>query len=141
MPLVRYLIDDRVVAVPGPCRCGSSFRRIRLLDGRIEDAVVLPGGRRVYFGAFWLAAATVPGVAELAVRQDEQGAITVSTVLDRDGGRSFEEVAAGVRACLRDQLDLALPMDVVQVDRIELTPGGKARLVTSAYRPAGEVRS
>ena len=38
MPLVRYLVDDRVVAVPGACRCGSRFRRIRLLDGRIEDA-------------------------------------------------------------------------------------------------------
>jgi len=140
MPLVRYLIDDRVVAVPGACRCGSRFRRIRLLDGRTEDAVVLPDGRRIYFGAFAVAAFVVPGLAEIAVRQDEQGMITVSVVLDHTGGRSFEDVAADLRACLLGQLDLELPMRVVPVDRIELTPGGKARLVSSAYRPVGEAR-
>ncbi len=133
MPLVRYLVDDRVVAVPGPCRCGSRFRRIRLLDGRVEDAVVLPDGRQVYFGAFWVAAGTVPGVAELAVRQDEQGTITVSVVPDRRAPRAFVDVADDVRACLRGQLGLEPAMRVVQVDRVELTPGGKARLVSSAY--------
>jgi phenylacetate-CoA ligase len=141
MPLVRYLIDDRVVAVPGACPCGSRFRRMRLLDGRSEDAVVLPDGRRIYFGAFAVVGLTVLGLTEISVRQDEHGAITVSIVLDRTAGRSYEDVAADVRACLHRQLGREVPLEVVRVDRIELTPGGKARLVSSAYAQVGEVRA
>ena len=136
MPLVRYLVDDRVVGRSGAVRVrqqvpadtparrphrgrrGAARRAAGLLRGLLAGRGHGAGGggdRRP------------PGRA---------GGDHRVAVLDRDGGRSFEEVAADVRACLLDQLDLALPMDVVQVDRIELTPGGKARLVTSAYRLA-----
>jgi len=135
MPLVRYVIEDRIMALPGRCSCGSRFRRMRLLDGRTEDAVTLPDGRRVYFAAFVAIGLTIPGLAEYAVRQDGTGAVTLSLLLDRAAGRGFDEVAAQIRQRLRDQLGFDLPLAVVEVDRIELTPGGKARLVTSAYRP------
>src|SRR3954447_1435431 len=66
-----------------------------------------------------------------AVRQDDEGLITVSIVFDHTGGRSSEDVTADVRTCVHRQLDLQLPMHVVPGERIELTPGGKARLVSS----------
>jgi phenylacetate-CoA ligase len=139
MPLVRYRIDDRVVALPAGCPCGSRFRRMRLLDGRVEDHLVLPDGTRVYCAAFIAVTLTLPGIDEFSVHQDATGDIAVSLLLDRSAGLSFEQVAASVRRMLRDQLGFDLPMRVEQTDRVALTPGGKARLVRSDYRPQGTV--
>jgi phenylacetate-CoA ligase len=137
MPLVRYRIDDRVVAEPGGCGCGSRFRRMRLLDGRIEDSLVLRDGTRVYFGAFGAVTLRQPGIAEFSVHQDETGEVTIWLVPDPTAGLSFEEVSAGVRRMLGDLLGFDLPLHIRAGTRVELTPGGKARLVRSDYRPQG----
>ncbi|WP_433087533.1 phenylacetate--CoA ligase family protein [Dactylosporangium sp. CA-052675] len=135
MPLVRYRIDDRVAVVPGACPCGSRFGRMRLLDGRIEDSLVLRDGTVVYFGAFAAVTLKQPGIAEFSVRQDEAGEVTVSLQLDPAAGLGFDEVCDGVRGMLRDLLGFDLPLHFRRIDRLELTPGGKARLVRSRFRP------
>ena len=47
MPLIRYAIGD--VAVRGAdsssCACGCSFKPLEHLEGRIQDLIILPGGR------------------------------------------------------------------------------------------------
>lgn len=135
MPLLRYLVGDRVLALPAGCPCGSRFRRMRLLDGRVEDAIQLPDGRRIYFGSFGAITLAMPGIAEFMVRQDETGDVTVGVVHDPLAGLTFDEVAAGIRRMLHDSVGVAVPLRVVPIDHVELTAGGKARMVRSAYRP------
>ncbi len=40
-PLIRYRMDDFLELEEDPCPCGSSFRRIRRIHGRVDDVFVL----------------------------------------------------------------------------------------------------
>lgn len=42
-PIIRYRLDDVIVADDGaPCRCGSVFGTLGAIEGRCDDALVLP---------------------------------------------------------------------------------------------------
>jgi phenylacetate-CoA ligase len=49
MPLIRYRIGDRAaLADPEqPCRCGRRLPRLSSLEGRIDDVLYTPDGRRI----------------------------------------------------------------------------------------------
>lgn len=134
MPLLRYRLGDRALLQPPGCRCGSRFRRMVLTQGRSEDFVQVPGGRRIYIPTFVGIGITLPGFREFMVRQDAAGVITVHLVHDTASGLTFEQTAAGVRAALADFLTADTDLRVVPAERIELTAGGKAKLIESAYR-------
>jgi phenylacetate-CoA ligase len=137
MPLVRYQLGDRAALVPGPCRCGRGFRRMRLLDGRTNDYLLLPGGRRVYSSVLLGLAQETPGVAECMMRQDPTGAITVHLVPDRGDDRSYEETVAEFSRRFAAAVTPGVPLRFVRADRVEVTAIGKGRFVESAYRPGG----
>jgi putative adenylate-forming enzyme len=42
-PFVRYQLNDLIELAPGPCTCGSAFRRIRRVHGRADSILWLPG--------------------------------------------------------------------------------------------------
>jgi phenylacetate-CoA ligase len=46
MPLLRYQIGDVGTAGTQACSCGRGFPGMRLLQGRVDDFIVLPSGRR-----------------------------------------------------------------------------------------------
>jgi phenylacetate-CoA ligase len=46
MPLLRYAIGDVGVAGGEPCACGRGFPTMQLIQGRVDDYIVLPSGRR-----------------------------------------------------------------------------------------------
>jgi phenylacetate-CoA ligase len=133
MPLIRYALGDRAVLLPAGCACGSNLRRMKLVDGRTNDFILLPGGRRVYSGVFLSLAMFTPGVAECMVRQDSAGAITVHLVPEVAAGVSFDEAVAEFRRRFGELVDAPVELTFVQTDRVALTPGGKGRFVESAY--------
>ncbi len=49
MPLIRYRTGDRVRLAPAeiPCPCGRTLPRFDGIDGRIDDTLVTPDGRRI----------------------------------------------------------------------------------------------
>jgi phenylacetate-CoA ligase len=133
MPLVRYRVGDRARIVPGPCACGSGFRRMKLVDGRENDFVTLPGGRRVYSGVFLSLAKNTPGVAECMIRQARDGRITVHLVPDLAAGVSFEQAARSFAAELARLVGAEVPASFEPADRVRLAVSGKGRFVESAY--------
>lgn len=135
MPLVRYQLGDRAQLVPGACGCGRAYRRIRLVDGRVNDYLVLPDGRRVYSAAVLAFAPLTVGVADSTMRQDAQGRITVHLVPDPRTERTFEELADEFAKRFATDIDSTVELQFVRADRIELGPGGKGRVVESHYRP------
>ncbi|MFY1683735.1 phenylacetate--CoA ligase family protein [Micromonospora sp. WMMD730] len=135
MPLPRYQLGDRAHVLPAGCPCGSRFRRMRLVDGRTNDFVTLPGGRRVYSGVFLALAMHTPGVAECMVRQDEAGEVTVHLVPEAAGEAAFAAACVAFEQALGEAVDAPVVPRFVRAERIALTPGGKGRFVESAYRP------
>ncbi|MBU7033320.1 MAG: phenylacetate--CoA ligase family protein [Theionarchaea archaeon] len=47
MPLIRYKINDRGIALDERCSCGRGLPLMKLVVGRDDDFIVLPSGRRV----------------------------------------------------------------------------------------------
>lgn len=41
-PLIRYALSDEVLELPGSCPCGRVSRRLRYIEGRVEESLVLP---------------------------------------------------------------------------------------------------
>jgi phenylacetate-CoA ligase len=133
MPLVRYQLGDRARIEPGPCRCGSGFRRMTITEGRADDCVTLSSGRRIYSVVFIALAMFTPGLAECMVRQDAEGDITVQLVPERDA--SFDQVRAAFAKRFTEMVNTPVPLTFVPAEQVELTPGGKGRFVESAYQP------
>jgi phenylacetate-CoA ligase len=134
MPLVRYAMGDIGVIDPEPCRCGRRFRTMRLTSGRLNDAVVLPDGRKIFGDLFQAITMDEHGIAEMYVRQDAAGTIRVYVV--PDGTLSPGTVLDNTRRTLVERANTDLPLEMHLSDRIPLTPGGKGQLVVSEYAPA-----
>ncbi|MFY1693726.1 phenylacetate--CoA ligase family protein [Plantactinospora sp. WMMB782] len=135
MPLVRYALGDRARLLSEGCPCGSGFRRMRLVDGRTNDYVTLPGGRRLYSAVFLDLAKHVPGLAECMVRQDAAGHITVHLLPDPRDRLGYDQVVEAFRRRFDAQVGVPVPLRFVRAERVALTAGGKGRFVESAYRP------
>lgn len=126
MPLVRYRVGDRLALAPdgGPCACGRSLPRIDRLEGRIEDRILTPDGRRVSrFGAVFHGVA----VREVQLVQESQEEVRVLVVPAAGYGADDE---AAMRQRLRDRLG---PMAVAfeYRDEIPRRANGKFRSIVS----------
>lgn len=135
MPLVRYVLGDLGVIEPDPCPCGRRFRVMRLTRGRVNDAVVLPSGARMFSDTFLEMAEQHPGVAECWVRQAADGAVTVHVV--PDGTVPVPEVLATVRERLRAAAGEPFALDVSVGDRVPIGATGKGCFVESEIAAAG----
>lgn len=51
MPLIRYEVGDRgrIIVGAGNCNCGSALPEISRIEGRTNDVLIAPDGRRVYW--------------------------------------------------------------------------------------------
>ena len=51
MPLIRYEVGDRgrITVGPGNCSCGRTLPEISRIEGRTNDVLIAPDGRRVYW--------------------------------------------------------------------------------------------
>lgn len=142
MPLVRYVLGDVGVIEPGRCPCRRRFRVMRLTRGRVNDAVVLPSGARMFSDTFLELAEQHPGVAECWVRQAADGAVTLHVV--PDGSVPVPAVLSTARERLRAAAGEPFALDVVVGDRVPTGASGKGRFVESALASAAataEVRS
>lgn len=137
MPFVRYAMGDLGVIAPQPCACGRRFRTMTLTRGRLNDAVVLADGTRVFGDVFLAVAMYEPGIAEMYVRQDASGTIHVFVV--PDGSVPDDVLLDSTRRTLRGRVGVDLPLEVHRSDRIPLTAGGKGQVVVSEYAPARAV--
>jgi phenylacetate-CoA ligase len=134
MPLVRYLLGDLGLIDAERCRCRRRFRTMRLTKGRVNDAVVLPSGARLYSDTFLELAERHPGLAACFVRQDAAGTIRLHAI--PDGTVPLDVVLTTLRARLVDLAGEPAPLEVLAADRVPITAGGKGRFVEVAPAPA-----
>ena len=126
VPFLRYRIGDVGTRARRPCPCGRPGESFLWIDGRIEDYVVTPEGRRRAHGPRLQGPARV---AEAQFVQDTADALTVRLV-PRPGfdGAAERRFLAEIRA---HALGPALALHLERVPRIEREPNGKLRAVKS----------
>jgi phenylacetate-coenzyme A ligase PaaK-like adenylate-forming protein len=119
LPLIRYEITDEVTVLADACPCGSAYRCVADVQGRLDDVFVY-GGRRVHPHVFRSALGRHAGVTEYQVRQTAQGArIAVRCGAPVELAGLGAEIADALAA-----LGLRRPVvDVTAMERLERDPG------------------
>ena len=141
MPLVRYRIGDLGIRSDAKCTCGRSWPLIKSIQGRINDYLVLPSGRKIS----WLYLIRVLRVilynkiyrenvftiSQYQIIQDRKDRIILKFVK----GREFNpEMLEQIRRSLKKEFDrLGENLEVVTqiVDEIPMERTGKRRLLIS----------
>lgn len=139
LPLIRYEITDSVRLAASPCSCGRPFRLIEAVEGRSDDALVLPalGGRSVRVHPKVFVNALDPFDAEAwQVHQDIDGlrVLVARPVHDADPRDVTTAVLQALRAAGVGDVSVA----VENVDGIPAGPSGKRPLVVGLRRPSSE---
>lgn len=117
MPLVRYQIGDRAMALEGaPCACGRSSPRIAAIQGRTQSIIQGTDGRFVP-GAFFdqLLKDYEYAIRHFRVVQQEPGALQLELV---KAGRFSNEVMDAVQQVMRRHLGEKLRIELQFVERI-----------------------
>jgi phenylacetate-CoA ligase len=130
-PLIRYDTGDSAVWAPAGhrCSCGRESAVLLEIEGRIEDYVLTPEGRRIM--RFDYVFKDARNVNECQVVQRAPDSLTLR-IVRRDGYGTSDEQH------LRDEvatwISPRLEVDFEYVDEIEREPSGKFRAVKSLLR-------
>lgn len=128
VPLIRYVIEDRVTVLPGTCSCGRRSPRLRV-SGRVRDVLTFPGPDgpvAVHPIAFTrVLDALRVGDWRVTRRAEDIRVAVAGAGADLDDGA----LAAAVRASLAEVLRHPPPVVVDRVTGIDPAPGGKASRV------------
>jgi phenylacetate-CoA ligase len=77
MPLLRYAIGDVGAVSDELCPCGRGFPVMRLLEGRVDDHLVLPSGRRLSPRMVNPVFENLPGILEHVLVQEATDRVVV----------------------------------------------------------------
>jgi phenylacetate-CoA ligase len=128
-PLVRYRLGDLVRRLPGRCPCGSWLPRIAAIEGRRDDWLVRPDGRRVPPAAIRALFRCGEPLVQYRVTQDADGELHLELAGPFRSGN-------GVPALVSPLADLLARRVHVQVrSYLPPDPSGKRRAIR---RLAGE---
>ena len=125
--LVRYRQGDRgALAEPGDlCECGRTLPVLACIEGRVDDLIITPDGRKV--GRLDPVFKAALRIREAQIVQDRLDRVTVRIVPAAGYGEQDE---LAVRRGLEDRLG-AMQIEIQVVDQIERTKNGKFRAVVS----------
>jgi len=137
MPLVRYEVGDRLALAPPDwrCSCGCRLPLVASIEGRLDDLVVTPEGRRigrldpVFKG-------DVP-IREAQIVQETRTRVEM-LVVPAPGYSPRTRAELGARLAAR--LGPSMEVEVREVEHLERGRSGKLRTVVSKL-PREEVRS
>jgi len=127
MPLIRYEVGDRAsvgASSQTPCPCGRSLPTLDAIEGRMNDLVLTPDGRRIY----WLNPVFygIP-IRESQIIQDLIDRLRVLVVpAPGYGDDATRSIVDRLRARVGD-----VQVQVETVESIPRTSGGKLRAVIS----------
>lgn len=130
MPFIRYDVGDLVRPGGGACGCGRSSPTVLAIDGRTEECIRTPDGRRVYGlnQVFKLG----QRIKETQVIQDRLGSIEVRIV----PGEGFErESLTLLEEEIRQRVGAELEIGFRLVNELPRTASGKLRAVMSGFAP------
>jgi phenylacetate-CoA ligase len=131
MPLVRYRIGDRgtLAADTQTCACGRTLAQLQSLEGRADDVLFTPDGRRV--GRLDTVFKADFPIREAQIVQDRVDSVRVRLV---PAPGYDAAVAAAIRRALVDRMG-EIEVRIEEVTAIERTSRGKFRAVICNLPP------
>ena len=126
MPFIRYDVGDIGTWQLSDCLCGRKSNVLTRINGRIEDFVITPEGRRIL--RFDYVFKDTQNVRDAQVVQREPSGICLRIV--RRAGYSMADEQL-LRREIRDCVSARLAVEFEYVDEIEREPNGKIRAVKS----------
>lgn len=126
MPLVRYRIGDTGYFPGERCPCGRALRLFRLTEGRLDDVLDLPGGRRVGPRALAPRIEELRGFNQYRVLQKKPDALEVLLVCNDEADAELERRVAGV---VTEVVGPGVSVKTTRVPEIQLSRRGKLRKI------------
>ncbi len=124
LPLIRYEITDEVTLLEGKCPCGSIWRQVDDIQGRLDDSFTYAGVGAIHPHVFRSRLGRERHIVEYQVTQTRRGA---TVALCCNGNVDLENVRQGLIADLQ-QLGLTDPqIGLARVDTIQRVVSGKLR--------------
>ena len=114
-PMIRYDLGDIGRLLEHPCSCGSPFPLMGPPEGRMQDLLVLPSGRRFapIILNYWVNVSS--GASHFRIIQHRRDLIEVLFVNDRE---DESMVVARIRDALEKNFEEPVQIEVRRVDRI-----------------------
>ncbi|MBI5642999.1 MAG: phenylacetate--CoA ligase family protein [Deltaproteobacteria bacterium] len=137
LPLIRYELDDRVMASGMACPCGRPFALIDGIEGRLEEVIELRGENsapvKVHPNFFHniLEAYKTRGWQVVKERGDK---LRIS-ILRNGGGADPDKITKAIKAGLDRQKVRGTAIEVTFVDSLDHAPTGKIILIKSLKQP------
>jgi len=128
MPLIRYRVGDRVKPAPAGarCECGRTLPLLERIEGRLDDVIVTPEGRRV--GRMDPVFKADLSIREAQIVQEALDVVRVRVVPGAEFGKRQEEE---LKQRVRLRLGEGVRVEVERVKEIERGSNGKFRAVVS----------
>jgi phenylacetate-CoA ligase len=128
MPLIRYKLGDIVTISNKRCACGRGFPLINLAEGRTDEFLTLPSGKKISPRVINVIE-DIPGVYRYKTIQKRKNRIVVNLVKGKGfSKKTIVEVKRHIRSgCLGEDVEV----EVKLVDELPLEGRGKLRAVIS----------
>ena len=136
-PFIRYRLGDLAAwdASGEPCACGSPLPRVARLEGRDDDYLIAPDGRRIHPSKLTVAVKSpcfaYPGAQvyrDYRITQVGIAHVVVQIVPGRDRG-PFEACSQQGRRNLEAALGTPFRVELKVVEKLERGSGGKRKIV------------
>lgn len=116
-PVIRYMIGDLAVLIPGTCKCGRTYKRLGTVKGRLDDMLKVKG------------AAIYPTAIETVLRSFAELGSEYRIIVECNDGRDnlrveVEAVGHSSVSQLQDQVVNALKAQVGILCEVALVPPG-----------------
>ncbi|MEX2207141.1 MAG: hypothetical protein WEF50_13010 [Myxococcota bacterium] len=144
-PFIRYRLGDIAAWEPdtGPCSCGLDLPRLRALEGRDDDYLEYPDGRRMHPSRITVAVKSPcfehPGAQifrDYRITQDGPAHVTVQVVPGRDPSLLRACAEAG-RQNLSRLLGAPFRIDLQVLTALPRGSGGKRKIVERTFSSGG----
>jgi phenylacetate-CoA ligase len=129
MPLVRYRIGDLGHLVGTPCACGRGLPLVKLTEGRRDDVLILPDGRRVGPRSLAPRIEELRGFLQYRVIQNAPDRVEVLVVRDGHESGGPEQIRGTITRVLGPNVSV----DVRYVEEIDLNRRGKLRKIIRQF--------
>jgi len=131
MPLIRYKLGDIAVPLKEKCSCGRGLPLIKHIEGRKDDYLTLPSGKKISPRMINVIE-NISGIKAYKTIQEAKERFVVKLVKSKDfSEKTIDEVKKQIRkGCLGEEVNV----DVELVNEIPKERSGKIRAVVSKVR-------
>lgn len=131
MPFIRYELGDIGVPSNETCVCGRSFPLMKLVEGRVDDFLVMPTGELVSPRKVVTSVEVTEGIEEFQIMQEKKDYLKI--FMKRNEKYTPEEERKMMER-LQKVLTEGVKVEVEHVDKVPRTKG-KLRIVQTKVRP------